>query len=453
MTQPDTPDAGPGAPPAREEVHQLSLEDAVQLAIAKQMDGLLDEAETVYAQILAKHPDHPDALHFQGVLRHQQKRSEEGVAIIRRAVEISPGYSDAHNNLGNVLTQMGRFGEAVTVYEKVIALRPDFSKAWNNLGIALKNLGRMEESIAAFHNAIKFEAEFGNAYFNLGNALKKQGKFDDAITAYVKSVKLDAHDWPAYRNLGNTLYAAGRIADAAEVYAEWLKREPDHPIALHMLAACSGTNVPDRASNAYISAHFDSFSRSFDEMLTVLKYRAPDLLTEALRREVPGAAASLDILDAGCGTGWCGPALKPMARRLTGVDLSPGMLAKAKAREVYDELVEAELTEYLGERPSAFDVVLSADTLVYFGRLDPVFVAAGKALRPGGRLLFTVETAPEEDLPGGQRLNPHGRYTHAESYVRSSLEACGFTIRSCEREPLRMEKAAPVAGLVVVAVR
>jgi len=453
MNEPNAPGAGPGTPTPRVENLEVPVDEALQLAVAQQVEGRLAEAESVYAQVLAMHPEHPDALHYLGVLRHQQKRSDEGVELIRRAIAASPGYVDAHNNLGNVLTQTSRFDEAVAVYEKVIELRPGFGKAWNNLGIALKNLGRIEESIAAFQKAIAIDAEFANAYFNLGNALKRQGRLDGAITAYTRSVRLECDDWPSFRNLGNTLYAVGRVREAGEVYADWLKREPDHPVALHMLAACTGTNAPERASNAYVAQHFDSFSKSFDQILTTLKYRAPDLLTTALRAERPDAAASLDVADVGCGTGWCGPALKPLARRLVGVDLSPGMLAKAKARGVYDELVEGELTEFLAESSAKFDVVLSADTLVYFGRLDPVFAAAAHALRPSGLLLFTVETAPEEEIPGGHRFNPHGRYTHAESYVRRAVEAGGLAVRHCTRETLRMEKGEPVAGLVVVAVR
>ena len=48
----------------------------------------------------------------------------------------------------------------------------------------------------------------------------------------------------------------------------------------------------------------------------------------------------LDVLDAGCGTGLCGPLLAPYARRLIGVDLSEGMLALAKEKHVYDALIK-----------------------------------------------------------------------------------------------------------------
>src|SRR6476620_7898555 len=106
---------------------------------------------------------------------------------------------------------------------------------------------------------------------------------------------------------------------------------------------------------------------------------------------------ALDVLDAGCGTGLCGPLFAPYARRLTGVDLSPGMLARAQERNVYDELVKGELTTYLLASPDRFDVVVSADTLIYFGTVDQAVGAAARALRPGGWLIFTLEEAVDSD--------------------------------------------------------
>ena len=105
----------------------------------------------------------------------------------------------------------------------------------------------------------------------------------------------------------------------------------------------------------------------------------------------PDVSERFDVLDAGCGTGLCGPLLAPYARRLVGVDLSTGMLKQAEAKNVYDQLYKVELTAYLRDCPGEFDVIVSADTLVYFGPLESVARAAAGALRPGGRLIFTVE--------------------------------------------------------------
>ncbi len=67
---------------------------------------------------------------------------------------------------------------------------------------------------------------------------------------------------------------------------------------------------------------FDSFAASFDSKLAKLLYRAPALVAEMLAEPDVEASKSLDVLDAGCGTGLCGPLIAPYARRLVGVDLS-----------------------------------------------------------------------------------------------------------------------------------
>src|SRR4029077_5545064 len=111
--------------------------------------------------------------------------------------------------------------------------------------------------------------------------------------------------------------------------------------------------------------------------------------------------------------GLCGALVAPYARRLSGVDLSAAMLAQAREKNVYDTLVTGELTEFLRCSYAAFDLIVSADTLVYFGSLVDVLAAAADALRPRGVLVFTLEDAAERDAALGYRLELHGRYSHA----------------------------------------
>jgi len=156
------------------------------------------------------------------------------------------------------------------------------------------------------------------------------------------------------------------------------------------------------------------------------------------------ASTELDVLDAGCGTGLCGPLLAPYARRLVGVDLSERMLAQARAREVYDELIKGELTDHLRASAGMFDAIVSADTLVYFGPLEEVVQAAEGALRPGGHVVFTVEEQPES----GYSLSVNGRYRHARQYVERTLVTAGLNAE-IEAAELRLEAGDPVQGLVV----
>ncbi len=130
------------------------------------------------------------------------------------------------------------------------------------------------------------------------------------------------------------------------------------------------------------------------------------------------------------------------------MDLSAEMLAHAEAKRVYDELTRAELTEYLGRRAAAFDLIVAADTLVYFGELDDVLAAATRALRPGGVLVFTLEHAAAGTATGGYRLELHGRYSHSRAYVEALLRGLGLAPRIMAAD-LRMESGAPVRGLVI----
>ncbi len=97
------------------------------------------------------------------------------------------------------------------------------------------------------------------------------------------------------------------------------------------------------------------------------------------------------------------------------------MLDQARGRDVYDELIEAELVGWLRGRPGAFDLILCADTLCYFGRLDEVFAASRAALRPGGRFVFSVESADGAADVAQYRLHPSGRYAHRSAFVEAEV--------------------------------
>jgi predicted TPR repeat methyltransferase len=238
---------------------------------------------------------------------------------------------------------------------------------------------------------------------------------------------------------------------AAELYRAWLTQEPDNAEAQFHLKACTQENVPDRAPDDYITSIFDSFAKSFDAKLAALSYRAPELVGEAVAQLALAPNQSLDVLDAGCGTGLCGPLLRPWARWLAGVDLSEGMLAKAQTRGVYDELTAGELVTFLRQRPAAFDLVTSADTLCYFGVLDEFCIAARSALRARGILVFTVEAHADDAGAPDFRLQRHGRYSHRQGYLINCLQAADLHSQKLAPVVLRMEVGKPVDGWLVSA--
>jgi predicted TPR repeat methyltransferase len=431
---------------------ELSIDEAVALAIALQQGDELDAAHEVYRRVLETHPRHPDALHFAGVLAHQQGRHDEAVVLIERSLAVVPDRADCYSNLGIILQSTGRFAQAIDVYRRAIALEPDHANAHNNLGAVLRATGDPAGAEAEYRAAIAIDPGHIDAYTNLGILLNGVKRTGEAAACFSKVITLRPKHKDARRLLALAHCTLGETEEAVKIFDEWLDDEPDDPIARHLWSACTGREVPPRASDAFVERTFDSFAASFESKLERLSYRAPALVAAALAASGLEPAKQLDVLDAGCGTGLCAPGVASYARRLTGVDLSDGMLTRAKEKGVYDVLAKAELTEFLRGCHEAFDVIVSADTLVYFGALEGVFAAAARALRPNGVFVFTLEHAVDADPDVESRLQYHGRYSHARAYVERTLAGVGFESIFTEAE-LRMEAGSPVAGLVVRARR
>ena len=391
-------------------------------AVALHQAGRVVEARAMYERLLRRQPRDPDVLNFLGMLEFQSGDRQRGVDRLQASLAIAPRNAHAWLNLGNMHYALDDAAAAADAYGRTTEFAPQMWQGWFHRSVALRRLRRFEESADCLRTVLRLKPD---------------------------------HD-EAYERLGLLLYRAGRADELEALYAEWVRHRPDHPVARHLhAAAIGGSAVPERASDDYVRKVFDEFAGSFDDNLEDLLYRAPQLLVDALRRHIAEVPDGLDVLDAGAGTGLCGPLLRPSARTLVGVDLSSGMLDKARERGCYDELVVGELCEFMRGRPAAFDVVLSADTLVYFGALEDALAAARHCLRPRGWLFFTVESleANENDGAVRFRMGAHGRYLHSHDFVAAALDAAGFEQLEISPDVLRTELGADVAGYVVAARR
>lgn len=438
-----TPEGRPLVPPGTE---ALSIERALEVAVQLHQDDQLDEAHTLYERILQAAPDHPDALCLLGVIEHQLGRSEQGLALLSRAIELSPGFSGYHVNMGNVLSGMRRMEEALVAFRRAIELDPGSADGHCNTGAVLRALGRLDEAEASYARALKVDPEHMRTWNNVALLHDARGDIKASITALLKAIEVSHGTEMPVQMLGRMLWRAGYHDKAIEVYRQWMLRDPDNPVPAHLYAAASGKDVPKRASDSYVEAEFDGFAASFEQVLNEsLGYRAPQLSVDLLGQALGEPKAELDILDAGCGTGLCGPLIAPWARHLIGVDLSAGMLSKARTKGVYQKLVKAELTAHLLSVPDSCDAILCADTLCYFGDLGDYMQAAAGALRPGGVMVFTVEALPD-DAQDGANIQPHGRYAHGKAHLDRTIAQAGLQVLQSRRETLRTEGGEPVRG-------
>lgn len=426
--------------------------NAIKAGIALHRQGRGAEAARVYQEVLAADPENADALHFLGVLKHQEGDSAASIELIERAIASDPGHPGMRSNLGNVFKEMGRVREAERAYRTVLELTPEFADAHCNLGVVLRAQKKLPEAAASLQKAVALDSGHGAAHYNLGHVFSDQRDWESAIVHFRRALECDEKGEvgsSATQYLAAALRRAERIEEAVSVLREWLEREPEHPIARHMLAATSGEDVPARASNDYVRVTFDRFASSFDSVLDTLHYQAPRLVAARFEQFAAEFVGKPVVLDAACGTGLAGELIKPLVKQLVGVDLSTKMLARAAHRKVYDELVVAELTSYLGQTDARFDAITCVDSLVYFGDLTGVLGASSRVLHPGGFFCFTLEKCREEIGRPGFELQMHGRYRHTQTYVRQSLQDAGFTRIRLEDMHARVEAGVPVDSLLV----
>ena len=436
--------------PAPEGTTSVQMQAFLAVAMAKHRDGQLAEAEQMYRQALRWQPDHPDAYHLLGLLAAQLNRPDDALPLFEHAIALNPAVPEYHVNYGNALTITSRIEEAEAAFARAISLRPDFPEAVMNLATVRRSRGDLDSAERLLYRALELRPDWPDAQINLANVALARRRFDEATALFSRALKAEPGYVHAYEGFARAASRAGRLDEAAAAFRRLLAFDPENAVARHLLAACSADPHHDKAPEAYIRRLFDHYAPHFDDSLAHLQYRAPALIADRLAGSV-APTGSLGILDAGCGTGLCGPLLKPFAARLVGVDLSAGMLREAAKCQTYDELVEAELGAYMAAHPSSFDIIVCCDTLVYHGRLEDPVAGAATALRPGGRLLFTLEQMTDDGENYPYRLAPTGRFRHSPAYVRATLAKAGLVDPTTDPIIPRMECGEPVPGLLVTA--
>lgn len=284
----------------------------------------------------------------------------------------------------------------------------------------LQMRGDLPAAADLLQQAIELAPQFASAWFTLGEIRQALGEHDAAIEAFRKA----------------------RDADPADRHGAGLR--------LMQLGAEPLAAMPA----SYVQSLFDQYAPRFENaLLNDLNYRGPSLLFKAVvgvRNAARKPAFFKRGIDLGCGTGLGAAAFAKSVDRFVGIDLSPGMIEKARSSGLYAGLEVADMVAGLASQPDASaDFILAADAMVYVADIAPVLGQAQRVLAPGGLIAFTTETHPGEGVILGAGL----RYAHAPTYVRAAVAGANLKLAHLEEASPRDEGDVPVPGLVAVAAR
>lgn len=259
-------------------------------------------------------------------------------------------------------------------------------------------------------------------------------------------------DWAAgWFELGSFREAAGARETAIAAFERALSLDPqDRCGATLRLARLGARAQPDAPPAAHVRDLFDGYAARFERSLVDgLGYRIPQHLATLLERVAPGRRFAAGI-DLGCGTGLMAEKIRDRVDRLDGVDLSPAMVAEARAKALYDGLAVGELVADLeGRAVAGFDLVIAADVFCYLGDLVPSFRAVARVLRPGGVFVFSVE-ALDGELLDAVRLRDSLRYAHGAGHLARAGREAGLARTIVERTVGRRDRGADIAALACV---
>ncbi|MBF0587522.1 MAG: tetratricopeptide repeat protein [Magnetococcales bacterium] len=247
----------------------MSLADALQSGISHHQAGDLQQAESIYRQILAADPNQADALNLLGLIALQVEAFDQAIPLIERAIELQPNEAEAHGNLGNAYRETGQLNKAVARYQRALKLKPDFSDGYNNYGLALQKMDQQTQAEAQFRRAIalnpnnpklhnnlgvtlaaqnrnneaqqsyretlRLDPQFVGTYNNLCLLLQDAGELDEALKCGRKAIDLAPEYADAYDNVGNVLRNLGQLDEALQSYRKGLKIAPNLNIARHLI--------------------------------------------------------------------------------------------------------------------------------------------------------------------------------------------------------------------------
>lgn len=453
----------------------------LHLANVYKIQGLFSQAAQILQNTINENPGYAPAYNNLGSVYFAQEKLRDAIQAYRHAITKQPDYIDAYYNLGLTLAKQKNFADAIDTFNDLLKRAPEHFAARFHLACilmqqdqvtdAIKNFliieeaqphhfetqtnlatcylkkGALNEAKIHYYNALELKPEDTQILFNLGVINMQQGHIDLAIQNYQRVIQINPNLFAAHNNLGVAFLAKQHAAFALHHFEEALRLQPKNEAINYTVKMLSKHQHLLSAPPDYVKSLFDAYADHYEpHLLNALNYQVPDLLHKALAHSTRLKPNSLDILDLGCGTGLCGVVFKSYAKTLTGIDLSEKMLEVAAQKNIYQQLADQDISQFLSTKNESYDLIIAGDVLVYIGDLRKVFDDVNHALRPQGLFAFNTEICTEKEF----QMNQSGRFAHSKEYLEQLAKEHHFVIKYFDVVVTRMQNNEPVQGYLYV---
>ncbi|MBI1776157.1 MAG: tetratricopeptide repeat protein [Proteobacteria bacterium] len=199
----------------------------LEAALGQHRLGRLDEAASLYRQLLSNQPRHAQALQLLGTLEQQRGRSAAALRLMRQAVALEPSIAWYHGNVAEAQRAAGHRKAAVASARRGHAILAAAEETLLVLGNVLAEDGDVLGAAVAFQRALALAPAYGEAANNLGDLWSQLQQPDMARRSFWRVLALQPLHAAARTNLANALYGMGEAPAALHHYRLAIALEPD----------------------------------------------------------------------------------------------------------------------------------------------------------------------------------------------------------------------------------
>ena len=214
-------------PPLAQQSTGIDVPQALAQALKLHEQGRLNDAEPLYAAILAVRPDHFDALQMLGMIKLAKDQPAEALRLVSEAMRMRKPSPQILVNHGMILHALNRSEEALGSFDAALKQKSKFAEAHNNRGAVLAALGRREEALDCYRKALALKSDYAEAHYNRGSLLRVLGRYDEALKSLDRALALRPNYVKAHNNRGAVLEGLNRLPEALACYDRALELAPN----------------------------------------------------------------------------------------------------------------------------------------------------------------------------------------------------------------------------------
>ncbi len=198
----------------------------LQKALSLHQAGRLENAGTLYREIIAEDPKDSQAVHYLGLIEAAAGRFQQAAELLHRSLTLEPQNIQFVENYATVVFQAGQYRSALEIAERGLRLDGSYPPVLYVQALALHKLGRFQDAIAAFDKVLVRAPKHLAAINERGSALAELGDYDGALAAFDKALALEPRYAEAHVNKANIFGALKRYEAALAAYDKALALKP-----------------------------------------------------------------------------------------------------------------------------------------------------------------------------------------------------------------------------------